>query len=92
MDFSVLFAGARVEDGAMVRDSILMPGAQVKRGAVVEYSIVAENAVIGEGARVGQRPEEVEDKAQWGVAVIGGNVKVGCGVVVPPKAMIEQDV
>lgn len=92
VDFSVLFAGAKVEDGAVVRDSIIMPGAVVKRGAVVEYSIVAENAVIGEGAKVGMRPEECDDKDKWGVAVIGGCVNIACGAVVPPKAMIDSDV
>ena len=92
VDFSVLFAGARVEAGAIVRDSIIMPGALVKRGAVVEYSIIAENVVIGEGARIGLRPEDVEDKTTWGVAVIGSGVKVSEGAVVPPKAMIDADV
>ena len=92
VDFSVLFAGAGIEQGAVVRDSIIMPGARVKRGAIVEYAIVAENAVIGEGARVGRRPEDVEDKSTWGVAVIGGGVHVGDGAVVPAKAMVEADV
>ena len=92
IDFSVLFAGAKVEDGAIVRDSIIMPGAVVKRGAVVEYSIVAEDAVIGEGAKVGMRPEECEDKDKWGIAVIGSKVNVACGAVIPPKAMIDNDI
>ena len=92
LDFSVLFAGVKVEDGAVVRDSIIMPGAVIKRGAVVEYSIVAENAVIGEGAKIGMRPEECEDKDKWGVAVIGSKVKVSCGTVVAPKAMIDTDI
>jgi len=69
-----------------------MPGAVIKRGAVVEYSIVAENAVIGEGAKIGMRPEECEDKDKWGVTVIGSKVKVSCGTVVAPKAMIDTDI
>lgn len=91
VDFSVLSAGVTVEDGAIVRDSIIMPGAVIKRGAVIEYSIVAEDAVVEEGAKIGMRPEDCDDKTKWGVAVIGGGVKVGCGVVVPPQAMIEED-
>lgn len=92
VDFSVLFAGVSVEQGAIVRDSIIMPGAVVKAGAVVEYAIVAEDCVIGEGAHVGKRPEEMEDKDAWGVAVIGAGVKIGDRVEVGPKAMVERDI
>ena len=49
VDFSVLFSGVTVEEGAEIRDSIIMPGSRICRGAVVQYAIVAENAVIGEG-------------------------------------------
>lgn len=92
VDFSVLFSGVIVEEGATVRDSIVMPGSVIKKGAVVEYSIIAENCVVGEGAKVGQRPEDAEDKAKWGIAVIGNNVTVGAGAVVESKAMIDHDV
>ena len=92
VDFSVLFAGVVVEKGAVVHDSIVMPGSVIKAGAVVEYSIVAENAVIGENAAVGCRPENVEDKASWGVTVIAKGIHVGKNVKVPAKAMIEQDI
>lgn len=92
VDFSVLFYGVVVEEGAIVRDSIVMPGSVIKKGAVVEYSIIAENSVIGEGAKIGQRPEDAEDRNQWGIAVVGNNVTVGKGAVVPPKAMLDHDV
>ncbi len=91
IDFSVLFAGVTVEEGAVVKDSIIMPGSVVKSGALVQYAIIAENTVIGENAKVGERPELVEDKEQWGVAVVGNGVTVGKNAV-PPKAMIETDV
>ena len=66
VDFSILFAGVTVEEGAVVRDSIIMPGTVIKKGAVVEYAIVAENCVIGEGAVVGQRPGERRGQGQLG--------------------------
>ncbi|MBQ6570071.1 MAG: glucose-1-phosphate adenylyltransferase [Clostridia bacterium] len=90
--FAVLFAGVTVEKGAVVPDSIIMPGAVIKKGAVVQYAIVAENTVIGENAVIGLRPEDCPEKDSWGVAVVGANVKIGNGVKIPPKAMIEQDV
>lgn len=92
VDFSVLFAGVTVEPGAVVRDSILMPGTVVKSGAVVEYAIVAENVTIGEKAVIGKRPEDVSDKDDWGIAVIGADVDIAPGAVVAPKQMIDQDV
>lgn len=92
VDFSVLFAGTVVEEGAVVRDSILMPGSVVRRGAIVEYAIVAEECEIQEGARVGQRPEHVVEIEKWGVAVLASGVRVGKNAVVPAKAMVESDV
>jgi glucose-1-phosphate adenylyltransferase len=92
VDFSVLFAGVKVEDGAMVRDSIIMPNTIIKKGAVIEYAIVGEDCVIGECAKVGNRPEAQEDKDSWGVAVIGHQVLISENVVIKPKAMISENV
>ena len=91
VDFSVLFANGSIEKGAVVRDSILMPGTVVKKGAVVQYAIVAENAVIEENAVVGERPEDMENLSDWGVAVVGANVCIGAGTRVAPKAMVDED-
>lgn len=91
VDFSVLFAGVTIEEGAIVRDSIVMPNSVIRKGAVIEYSIVGENCVIGEGAHIGERPELIEDKSQWGVAVVGHNVNISDKAQVPPKAMISKD-
>ena len=92
VDFSVLFAGVIVEEGASVFDSIIMPGTVIKKGATVQYAIVAENCVIEEGAVVGSRPEDTPDKDAWGVCVVAGGVTVGKCATVPAKAMVEQDV
>ncbi len=92
VDFSVLFSGVTVEEGAEIRDSIIMPGARICKDAVVQYAIVAENAVIGEGAVVGARPETAENLKDWGVAVVASGVHVGPGSVVPAKAMMDTDI
>ena len=92
IDFAVLFAGVYIAPGAVVRDSIIMPGARIEEGAVVQYAIVSENAVIGKNAVVGMRPEDVQDKEQWGIAVVGDNITVGAGAVVAPKMMIDKDI
>ena len=71
VDFSVIFAGVTIEEGAVVRDSIIMPGSVIQKGAVVDYAIVAEQTIIGENAVVGARPEGMEDISGWGVTAFG---------------------
>ena len=91
IDFAVLFAGVYIAPGAQVKDSIIMPGARVEENAIVQYAIVAENAVIGKGSVVGARPEDMENKDEWGVAVVGSGCVLAPGTTVPPKAMIDAD-
>lgn len=92
VDFSVIFSGVTVEEGAEIRDSILMPNTHVKRGARVQYAILAENTVIGENAVVGERPENCKNLEKWGVAVVAEGVQVGDHATVPARAMVEQDI
>ena len=91
VDFSVLFSGVTIEENAVVRDSIIMPNAVIKSGAVIQYAIVAENSVVEENAAVGQRPEDMENVDDWGVAVVGAGIRIGKGAVVKPKMMVEED-
>ena len=91
VDFSVIFAGVTVEEGAEVRDSIVMPGAVIKKGAKINYSIIAENTVIGENASVGVRPEDTPDKDNWGVSVVGANLEISDNTVIGAKAMIDKN-
>lgn len=92
VDFSVLFSNVTVSPKAVVKDSILMPGVVVEEGAVVQYAIISENTVIGKNAVVGARPEDIEDKDDWGVTVVGDNLRVGNGAVIAPKAMVAEDI
>lgn len=91
IDFAVLFAGVYIAPGAVVKDSIIMPGTRVEENAIVQYAIVSENAVIGKGAVVGARPEDVEEKSEWGIAVVGGGCVIAPGSCIPPKAMIDAE-
>lgn len=91
VDFSVIFSGVTIEEGATVNYSILMPGTVVKSGAVVEYAIVGENCVVESGARIGVSPEQVENRDDWGIAVVGHNVTISGGAVVKPKDIISEN-
>lgn len=92
LEYSILFENVTVEEGATVNYSIVMPGATIKKGANVQYSIVAEGSVIGENAKIGQNPEEADDRLKWGVSVVGPNVKVGKNATVKATEVIGEDI
>ena len=92
VDSSVISANVTIEEGALVQYSVLFPGAVVKKGAVVEYAIVGEDSVIGEGAHVGAAPETIENKDEWGVAVVGHELNVSAGASVKPKQIISESI
>ncbi len=91
---SIIFAGAKIHKGAVVESSIIMPGVSVGENAKIEYSIIAEDVNIKSGAIIGAKPEDIgpDNLANWGVAVVGADVKIGKDATVPPKAMIEKNV
>lgn len=91
VDFSVLFSGVTIAPGAVVRDSIIMPNTRVEAGAVVQYAIVAEDCVVGRNAVVGRRPEDVQDKDAWGIAVVGDGCSIPEGFVIRPKEMVDRE-
>ena len=92
LEFSILFPGVTIKKGAVVTASIIMPGSVIEEGANVQYAIIAENTVIGRNAVVGEKPENLNNKADWGLAVVGEGLKISAGTVIPPKAMIDKDI
>ena len=92
VDFSILFSGVTIEAGATVNYSIIMPGTVIKSGAVVEYAIVGSDSVIESRARVGSSPEKIENRDDWGIAVVGHNVTVSAEKVVEPKQIIGENI
>jgi glucose-1-phosphate adenylyltransferase len=92
VDSSILFGGVTIEKGAVVHDSIIMPNSCIKSGAIVQYAIVGEDTVINENVRIGERPELMENKDDWGVAVVGHGVEVSANAEVKPKAMISENI
>lgn len=92
VEFSMISNGVTIEEDAIVLDSILMPGCVIKKGAKVEYAIIGENSVVEEGAQVGSRPENVENRDEWGIAVVGHNLTVSSGSYVKPKQIISESI
>ena len=87
---SILFAGVRVEDGAVIEDAVIMGNTVVKSGAVVKHCIVAENVTIGENAVVGAMPSGDGDAHD--VATIGNGITIGANAKIGPKAMVNKNV
>ena len=85
---SILFAGVRVEKGAVIEDAVIMGGTVVKAGAVVKHCIIAENVTIGENAVVGAMPNGEEN----GVATVAAGVVIGDNAKIGPKAMVSKNV
>ncbi len=92
VDFSMIFEGVTIETGAVVRDSIIMPGSHVKAGAVIEYAIVGEDSVIGENCVIGARPENIINKNDWGVAVVGHDITISSDTKVLPKQIVSESI
>ncbi len=88
VDNSILFAGVKVEEGAVVENSVIMGGSIVKAGAHVKNSIIAEHVVVGQNAKVGG--DFVDGKKA--VATVGNGYFIGDGAVVKPGAIITENV
>ena len=92
LEFSILFPGVTIGKGATINSSIIMPGAVIEEGANIQFSIISENTVIGKNAQIGKNPADMDNRDDWGIAVIGDGLKIGDNVVIEPKAMIDHDV
>ena len=87
VDNSVLSSGVIVKKGAKVKDSIIMANTVIEEGAIVNYSIIDENTEIGSKAKIG---EKKSDSVK--IALLGRNIKVEAGAVVPQGAIVDKDV
>ncbi len=79
---SILFSGAKVEEGAVVENSVVMNGAVIRKGARVRRAIVSENAVVGADSNVGGNGR---------IAVIGEGVSLPEYSVVKPGEQIDAE-
>ena len=80
---SVLFAGVRIDEGAVVENSVLMPGTHVQAGAVVNRTIIAEDCVVSKNAKVGE--------AEGDIALIGQATTLPEGFVVKAGQQVDTD-
>ena len=85
---SVIFQGAHVEKGAVIRDSIVMPGTIVRSGAEIRHAIIGWNAEIKESAKIGEYQESAI-KGEWQIAVVAPDAVMPAGSIVKAGEMVE---
>ncbi len=82
---SVLGAGVRVEESAVVSNSVIMDNVVIEAGAQVNYSIIDEDARIGKGSSIG-----ADKKKAKGITVIAAGINVPDGTVAGDNEMISD--
>ena len=71
---------------------IIDEGAEVRHCAFIRGSaLIGENCVVGAGAQIGARPETVENRDDWGIAVVGHNITISENAKVLPKQIISEN-
>ena len=81
---SVLGAGVKVLEGAVVEDTVLMENVTVGKGSVVKYSIIDEGVSIGADCSIGKAKDEAA-----GITVIGARIAVADGTHIADNKMIS---
>jgi len=87
---SIVFPNVTIRKGAVIKNSILMPGVTVESDSTVEYTIVAADAVIGPKVCTGACTMPVEAGRHPAITVIGQNVRIPEGSVIPAGAMVDD--
>lgn len=86
---SVIGAGVRIQEGAVVRDSIVMRNTFIGRDAKIDKAILAENVTVGAECIIGTGEEAVNvykpEIYGFGIAAIGENS------VIPPNVTIGRN-
>lgn len=89
---SIIFPGVTIKEGAVVKNSILMPGVTVESNATVEYTIIAADTVIGSNVCMGACSVAVKPGTHPDITVIGQNISIADGTVIPAGAMIGESI
>jgi glucose-1-phosphate adenylyltransferase len=93
---SVLFPGAVVEDGALVRDSIIMGDCWIGRGAELERVILDKRVHVGRRARVGHGENFTPNRGcpehlSSGITIVGKGTRIREGVTIGRNCRIAAD-
>ena len=82
---SVIGAGVKVMNGAVVCDSVILDNVVIEAGAEVRYAIIDSGTTIGKNCKIGENITDISK-----VAVVGADIGVADGTVVGAGAMISK--
>ena len=92
---SVLFPGAVVEEGAVVRGSILMGETWIGPGAILDRVICDKRVHVGRGATVGTGAlipnRSCPEHLSSGITILGKETRVPEGIVIGRNVRIAPD-
>ncbi len=94
VEHTVLFCGAKLEEGGKVFDSVVFPGSKIGRNSIVHKAIIGENAIIGDNVLIGEPPKEgevIDNRLTGDIALIGNDVTIPDGTVIPRGAVVTQE-
>lgn len=91
---SILFPGARVEEGATVVSSIIFQDAVIARGARVDLAILDKRVQVGAGALVGHGAAAAGEVGSLGSSIVtaGKNAFIPAGARIGRGSSIDVDV
>jgi glucose-1-phosphate adenylyltransferase len=89
---SIIFPGVTIKEGAAVKNSILMPGVTVESNSMIEYTIIAADTTVGSRVCMGACSAAFEQGTHPEITVIGQNLCIADGSVIPAGAMIGENV
>ena len=89
LNYSVLFSGVEVDEGASAEYSVLMKNVRIGKNAKVRYAILADDVIVEDGAIIGDSPEQYPNRDEWGIAVVGQGAVIKSEQIVLPKQMIS---
>ena len=86
VEHSVLFAGVRIGENAVVTDSVIFPGAVIGEGAHIHKAIIGENVRIGRDAVIGgalREGEVVDNRLTGDITLVGNDLCISSDAYLP---------
>jgi len=87
VEHSILSAGVRVEEGAVVRDSVIMNDTLIGRDSIIDHAIIDKEVIVEVKCQVGYGPDfqvnrKEPEALDSGITIVGKRVRIPAWVKV----------